>query len=72
MGTFYSGGDDDVPTIEEILYTALQKKGFPTADQGADNIILGVKEVPETFEKPSAQCLLTHSSVHPAHPSSMS
>jgi hypothetical protein len=44
--TFYGGSDDeDLLTIEDILYTALQKKGFTTADPEPDNTVLGVEEV---------------------------
>jgi hypothetical protein len=45
-GTFYSGSDDDdLPTIEEILYTVLQKKGFTTEDRTLDKTVLGVEVV---------------------------
>jgi hypothetical protein len=44
-GTFYSGSDSDNPyTIEEILYTTLQKEGFITKDQRPDNTAFRVKE----------------------------
>jgi hypothetical protein len=45
-GTVYSssdGNDNDLPTIKEILYTALQKKGFVVEDQGLNNTALGVE-----------------------------
>ena len=43
--TFYGGSDDDDPhTIEEILYTALQKEGFTTEDQRLDNTAFRVEE----------------------------
>jgi hypothetical protein len=47
-GTFYGGGsydDNNLPTIEEILYTTLQKKGFTTEDSSPENTVEGVKEV---------------------------
>jgi hypothetical protein len=44
--TSYGGSDDDdFPTIEEILCTTLQRKGFRTEDRGLDNAVLGVEEV---------------------------
>jgi hypothetical protein len=34
MSTSYGGSDDDdLPTIEEILYTTLHKKGFTMEDR---------------------------------------
>jgi hypothetical protein len=44
--TAYGGSDNnDFLTIEKILCTTLQRKGFRTEDQGLDNVVLGVKEV---------------------------
>jgi hypothetical protein len=43
--TFYNGNDSDNPRpIEEILYIALQKKGFITEDQRLDNKTFRVEE----------------------------
>lgn len=46
-GTFYGGSDDnnELPTIEEILYTTLQRKGFTTEDSNPENTVRGVEEV---------------------------
>jgi hypothetical protein len=44
--TFYSSSDNDnLSTIEETLYTILQRKCFTTTDPSLDNTALGVKEV---------------------------
>jgi hypothetical protein len=46
--TFYSSSDNnnnDFLTIEEILYTILQRKGFTTKDRGLNNTVLRVKKV---------------------------
>lgn len=37
--------DRDLPTIEELLFTRLQKQGFTTEDRGPDKTGLGVEEV---------------------------
>lgn len=34
--------DNDLPTVEEILYTALQKEGFATENRHPDNTAFGV------------------------------
>jgi hypothetical protein len=38
-------GDDGLSTIEEILYTKLQKEDFATEDLRPDNTAIGVEEV---------------------------
>lgn len=48
-GTFYGGSggssdDDDLPTIEEILYPVLQK-GFTTKDSSLENTVRGIEKV---------------------------
>lgn len=43
-GTFYNGSDGDNPhTIEDILYTTLQRKGFITEDQRPNNTAFRVE-----------------------------
>ena len=45
-GIFYGGSDDDdFPTIEEILYTTLQKEGCTMEESSPANIVQGVKEI---------------------------
>jgi hypothetical protein len=51
-GTVFGGNgkekdDDDynLPTIEELLYTTLQKKGFAMEDPSPDSTVQGVEEV---------------------------
>ena len=45
-GPFYGGSDDDdLPTIEEIVYTTLQKNAFTTEDSSLENTARGVEQV---------------------------
>jgi hypothetical protein len=37
--------DDDLPTIEDLLYTTLKKEGFATEDSSPDHRVRGVGKV---------------------------